>query len=104
MIEPRGFAYVWEFRVAPENRERFEAVYGPEGDWVKLFRRDPDYRGTDLLHDADRPGRYLTIDHWTSRAARDAFRARFADDFAALDAACAELTAEERNLGDFDLR
>lgn len=97
-----GYLYVWEFRARPGARERFEAAYGPEGEWVRLFRQAAGYLGSELLHDADEPGRYLTIDRWESRAACDAFRERFATAFEALDARCEALTERETKLGDFE--
>lgn len=96
------FAYIWEYEVAEGARAEFERVYGPEGDWVQLFRRGTGHLRTELLRDLDGAGRYLTIDYWESRASRDAFRVAFADAFAALDEACEALTERERWVGDFD--
>lgn len=96
------YAYVWEFRVGPERKAEFEAAYGPDGDWARLFRRAPGYLRTELLSDPERPGRYLTVDHWESRAACDAFRDRFRADFDELDARCEDLTESETKLGDFE--
>ena len=42
---------VWEFRVQPGQAAGFERAYAPEGDWARLFRRSPAYRGTELLRD-----------------------------------------------------
>ena len=97
-----GFSYLWEFRVRPERLSEFEAAYGPDGDWVRLFHRDSAYLGTDLLRDRDDPSRFLTIDRWSSREACLAFRERFRPDYEALDARCEGLTLSERPLGDFD--
>lgn len=97
-----GFSYIWEFKVRPERLAEFEAAYGPDGDWVRLFRRDPAYLGTDLLRDREDPHRFLTVDRWSSREACLAFRERFRADYGALDARCAGLTLSERPLGDFD--
>ncbi len=83
---------------APE----FERAYGPDGDWVRLFRRASGHLRTELLRDTDRPARYLTIDVWESRAAWERFRARWAAEYAALDARCGALTTRETQLGGFD--
>jgi 8-oxo-dGTP diphosphatase len=93
---------VWEFRVRPGREVEFEAAYGPEGDWARLFRRDPAYLGTDLLRDGADRRRYLTIDHWTSGAANDAFRERWRSEYEALDRRCEALTEHEEPLGRFD--
>ncbi len=63
------FTALWEFQVKPERISAFEEIYGPDGSWAQLFRSSPDYLGTELIRDFDRPGRYLTLDHWISRAA-----------------------------------
>ena len=96
------FCYVWEYEVASGLAAEFEAAYGPEGEWVRLFRRDPAYVRTELYRDSHRPQRYLTLDFWQSRAARDAFRERFRDELEAVDARCSRLTASELHVGDFD--
>lgn len=33
------FLALWEYEVKPGCEERFEKVYGPEGNWAQLFRR-----------------------------------------------------------------
>jgi len=40
------FVALWEFEVKPGCEERFEMVYGPDGDWAKLFRRNSHYHET----------------------------------------------------------
>jgi quinol monooxygenase YgiN len=97
------FCYVWEYEVAPEKAEAFVAAYGPDGPWVRLFRRDPAYLGTELGRDADDPRRFLTIDRWTTREACLAFRERVRGEFDAIDAECERLTVRERAIGDFEL-
>ena len=52
----------------------FEAAYGPEGSWAKLFSTSTEYLGTELLRDAYISGTYLTIDRWGSEEAFRAFR------------------------------
>lgn len=96
------FTALWEFQVKPESVSAFEEAYGPAGTWAQFFRSSPDYLGTELLRDLDRPGRYFTLDHWTSR---DAFR-RFKQDrhaeYAAIDKQCESLTEREVFLGNFE--
>ena len=91
---------VWEFRPAAGRESEFERAYGPDGDWARLFRRDPAYLGTDLLRGPD--GRYLTLDRWRSRAAFEGFRATHAGDYAALDRKMEALTSQEAAIGSFD--
>jgi hypothetical protein len=53
------FVALWEFEVKPGCEERFEMVYGPDGDWAKLFRSDSHYRETRPVQDSFRGGVYL---------------------------------------------
>lgn len=96
------YSYVWEYRVRLDRIREFEAVYGPKGEWVRLFRRAPGYLETELFRDHDLPGRYLTVDHWKSREAYDTFRRRFSSEFDAVDERCERLTETETRLGDFE--
>lgn len=96
------YAYIWEFSVKEGCESQFEQRYGPEGDWAQLFRRSTGYLGTELHRDIAVTGRYVTVDHWISKLACDAFREAWADDFHALDEACETLTTDEKLLGSFD--
>jgi heme-degrading monooxygenase HmoA len=93
---------LWEFMVKPESISVFEETYGPEGAWARLFRRSPDYLGTELLRDLNRPGRYLTLDSWTSREALQRFKQEHHDAYAALDKQCETLTEHEAFYGDLE--
>lgn len=93
---------IWEFEVKPEAIYAFEEIYGPDGAWAQLFRRSPDYRGTELIRDLERPGRYLTLDHWTSREALQRFKQEHRAGYAALDKQCESLTEREVFIGDFE--
>jgi len=59
---------VWEYEVRAEHAAAFEALYGADGDWARLFRRAEGYVETRLYRDTARPTLYLTIDRWRSRA------------------------------------
>jgi heme-degrading monooxygenase HmoA len=96
------FMYAWEYRVRPEAEAEFRRVYGPDGAWVRLFRRATGHVETRLYRDRASRDRFVTIDHWESEAAFRTFRERFAVEFEALDAACEELTSAETRLGEFE--
>jgi heme-degrading monooxygenase HmoA len=98
------YQIVWAFDVKAGNVEAFERAYGPSGDWAQLFRKNPGYRGTELLKDVDTPGHYLTIDRWASRDDFWRFREAFRAEYMALDARFALLTTREQMLGDFDTK
>jgi heme-degrading monooxygenase HmoA len=93
---------LWEFQVKPESIPTFEQTYGADGAWAQLFRRSPDYLGTELVRDLDRPGRFFTLDHWTSRDSLRCFKQDHDSAYAALDKQCESLTEKEIFLGDFE--
>jgi heme-degrading monooxygenase HmoA len=95
----RMFIVVWQFEIAEEEIAAFEAAYGPEGDWARLFRLSPQYCGTELLRDAYVPGAYLTVDRWTSEEAFRTFRKEHDAEYEKLDRACDELTQKEMRIG-----
>jgi len=97
-----AYTTLWEFLVRAEHVEEFERAYGPDGDWVALFRRAAGYLGSWLLRDRSNPLRFITIDRWESAGAHRAFHSAFSREYAQLDARCAHLTAREVALGSFD--
>ena len=96
-----GFTTLWEFAVKPSRRAEFEMHYGPDGTWVRLFRKAPGYLGSELLHDSADTLRYVTIDRWASADDWREFRKRFAVDYERLDLDCEGLTTHEAPLGEF---
>ena len=97
------FVVVWQFEIAEEKIAAFEAAYGPEGSWAQLFRKSPEYQGTELLRDAYVPGNYMTIDRWDSEEAFRAFRRSHDGDYETLDRACDALTKRETRVGAYTL-
>jgi quinol monooxygenase YgiN len=96
------YVVVWEFRVKPEAQSAFEEIYGPDGNWARLFRKSLDYLGTQLARDLDRPGRCLTFDHWRSRESFHHFKQTHQAEYDAFDQQCGSLTDEELLLGEFE--
>ena len=102
MADPGGgYAHVWEFIVQAAQQPDFERHYGPDGSWVRLFRQADGYIGTQLWQDRSNPLRYLTVDRWAGIEAYRAFKARFADQYAALDRECEGLSARETPFGEY---
>lgn len=97
-----NYLALWEFNVKPDSISVFEGIYGPDGAWAQLFRQSPDYLGTELLRDLTHPGRYLTLDHWTSREAFHRFKQDHHAAYAALDKQSENLTEHEALLGEFE--
>lgn len=89
----------WEFLPKPSSTAEFLAAYGPEGRWVRLFRKAGGYIGTDLVQIADKPGWFRTIDRWVSKDAYAIFRRQFSKEYRVLDAECERLTLQEKFIG-----
>ncbi|MCB0278323.1 MAG: antibiotic biosynthesis monooxygenase [Calditrichaeota bacterium] len=100
-MSKKVYMYMWEYFVRPEYQEEFEQIYGPDGEWVKLFKKAEGYISTDLYQDQDQPLRYVTTDFWESKKHSEAFRNDFAYDFKKLDDKGELYTVGEEFLGDF---
>lgn len=96
------FLTLWEYEVKRGSEELFERQYGPEGEWVQLFRRDARYRGTRLLRDVGAERVYVTMDVWESRTAYEEFREKWAKEYAQIDEKCEMLTSAETQLSEFE--
>jgi hypothetical protein len=97
------YCYIWSFAIRPEYVKEFQAAYGPDGDWARLFRSDPEYVRTILLADREDAARFLTLDFWSSCEACASFRLRFSSQFEALDNSFERFTTEEVQIGSFDV-
>jgi heme-degrading monooxygenase HmoA len=97
------FVIVWQFEIAEDKTKEFEAAYGPDGPWSKLFRSAPGYLGTEFLHDAYAAGSYLTIDRWNSEDDFRAFRKQHDAEYETLDRACDSLTTRETRIGAYSV-
>jgi len=97
-----GFVYIWEYMVKEEFLEEFNSIYGPTGDWAKLFRKAEGYLTTELHQDISDPRRFITVDYWNSKEDRDRFRRKFANEFNDLDEHCERFTSQEKFIGDFN--
>lgn len=95
------FVYLWAYRVPPERLDEFRELYGPDGQWVDLFRRAPGYVDTQLLRDRNDSGRFVTVDRWESKEAFLSYRASFLEEIDHLDRLGERLTTEETALGEF---
>jgi heme-degrading monooxygenase HmoA len=98
------FVILWEYRVRRERLPEFEAAYGPEGEWVQLFRRAEGFVETELWQDREDRTRFVSVDKWLTRQHYDAFRVRFDDEYLAIDARTEKFTASEKRLGLFEAR
>jgi heme-degrading monooxygenase HmoA len=93
---------IWEFRVRAGCENEFESVYGPRGDWVRLFSKVQGFIRTELNHDLNDRHRYLTLDYWSSKEAYETFRERHQAEYRTLDQRCERLTERETAVGIFE--
>lgn len=96
-----SYIRVWKFRAVPGRTPDFEAAYGSDGDWARLFRLGEGHLGTELLHPHSSGGLYLTIDRWRSEADWLRFLDLHGAAYRALDARLAPLCAEDVEVGNF---
>jgi heme-degrading monooxygenase HmoA len=101
MEHKMAYAIIWEFRVRPGMRKQFEEAYGSHGEWVRLFRQDQAFIGTELIQDVRQASRYLTLDFWASETAYETFRESRENEYKSIDARCEQLTEAEREVGRF---
>lgn len=101
-MNPDGlYVRIWEFAAKPEARAEFEHFYGPDGEWVQLFRRSQAFLRTDFFRDRHNENRYITIDYFSSKAGFENFLRDFRQEYEALDRRCEGLSACEREIGTF---
>jgi len=96
------YTIIWKYTILKEHEAAFVAGYGPEGEWVRFFRKGEGYRGTDLWRDHTRPHVFVTIDRWESPAAYNAFADAHAAEYERIDEKYAPMCRSELRLGDFD--
>ena len=96
------FVILWKFAVKEGQETDFERVYGPEGDWVRLFGKGQGFVGTELLRSSDQPSEFVTADRWRSQGDFEKFRGHNLDAYKAVDEQCADFTHQETLLGMFN--
>lgn len=96
-----GYVVVWQFTVKSGMEEDFEFHYGSRGPWCGLFQHADGYHGSELLRDSKTPGRYITIDYWSSKELYDDFCMRSEREYQRLDQQCAALTETEELIGTY---
>ena len=98
------FLALWEYEVKLGSEKEYEKVYGPEGDWARLFRRDARYRGTRLLRDAEGERAYVTMDFWETQVAYEEFLKKHKDEYEQIERIGEGLTLKEKRVGWFESR
>ena len=95
------YVKMWEFTAKPGAQVEFENFYGPDGEWVQLFRRSKGFLRTEFFHDRNTENRYVTLDYFSSKAAYDDFRRELRQEYEALDRRCDGLLENETEIGAF---
>ncbi len=90
------------FRYEVRDRDEFERVYGPDGDWSQFFRQGRGYIGSELLRDLEEPERYLVIDRWESADAYAAFLAEHQAEYMRRSDESRVLYLQELHFGTFE--
>lgn len=100
------FIVVWKFCVKEMYIPDFIDIYGKDGDWVKIFKKNPEFIETDLIRDRHDGSVFLTIDKWKSMEAYNKFLNSRSTEYMELDLLCEQFTINEEKLGEFsdDLR
>jgi quinol monooxygenase YgiN len=101
-MNPGGvYVAIWEFTAKPEARAEFENFYGPDGEWVQLFRRSKSFLRTELFRDRNAENHYVTMDYFASKAGYDDFLREFRQEYDALDRRCDAVLEGEKEVGVF---
>jgi len=95
------YVRVWDFTAKPETRAEFENFYGPDGEWVRLFRRSKAFLRTEFFRDRKAENHYLTLDYFVSKAGFDDFLREFRQEYKELDRRCDAVRECEREIGTF---
>lgn len=102
MANPDGvYVAIWEFMAKPGERAEFENFYGPDGEWVQLFRRSKSFLRMELFGDRNNENHYVTMDYFASKTGYDDFRREFRQEYEALDRRCDGVSESEREIGCF---
>jgi hypothetical protein len=101
-MNPDGvYVIIWEFTAKPEARAEFENCYGPDGEWVQLFRRSKAFLRTEFFRDRHTENHYVTVDYFASEAGYVDFLREFRQEYDALDRRCESVREGEKEIGAF---
>jgi len=102
MAKSKGiYIRIWELQAKAGLEEEFEKVFGPEGDWVVLFRKSKAFVRTDLFRDLETRGHYVIVDHFASQSGFQTFLRENRAEFDALEKRSEGLCASEKRMGSF---
>lgn len=92
---------IWEYKVKPEQVEKFELAYGKNGDWVKLFKLSKAFKQTELVVKDLENHLYMTIDTWKSLEQYESFKKQNQKEYNRLNKILNNLVTEKKEIGIF---
>lgn len=95
------FIVIWKYQVKAGCEEAFENMYGPQGDWVRLFQAHSGYSQTILLKESPEKPIYQTLDFWNSQEVYEEFYYDNEPEISRLDQNGDEFTLSEMLIGRF---
>jgi heme-degrading monooxygenase HmoA len=93
---------IWQYEVVKGKEKLFEQIYGPEGDWVRMFEQGIGYCRTTLIRNRSQNSVYVTIDEWESLEKYREFHQKYKERYGEIDQLCSELTVSEVHLGEYE--
>lgn len=90
----------WKYTVNAKYESEFEALYGPKGDWVRLFERSPFYVAT-FLYQCNKT-QFETIDIWLSKSSYLTFYRENQGKIQAIDDKGDRMTTTEIKFAEFE--
>ncbi len=94
-----SYIILWKFRAKKGRETEFEKAYGPDGKWVRFFKKGKGFVKTELYQDTN--GEYLTVDEWSSKEAYQEFKDVHQKEYLELDKNFEALTESEVHIGSF---
>lgn len=92
------YRVIWEYKVKTKAIAKFEQMYGPKGEWVKLFSQSRHYQGTELMETKDGDYNFVTIDFWDSEEAYNDFLKAKKKQYEELDKKAEALTKDKKRV------
>lgn len=96
------YSIFWEYKIEPENKQKFEYEYGLNGSWNLLFQTSKSYKGSYLYQSEDNPYIYLLIDTWVNKTAYEGFIKKNKNTYERLSIKFEYLYKTEKRIGAFN--
>jgi len=94
-------AVVWQFDIRPGAADKFERLYGADGEWTKLSRQSRSFLGSSFLRDIRTESRYLLVEYWGEMVVYEKHVADFSDELITLEQEREKLVDRMETVGVF---